>query len=108
MCVKLMNVSTPSYQSSTRWFNNYMNKSHLDSSSTSSVVILDSQIIRSTFYFIFYIFVYLYCTVVCICRALEGLRQILPASLRDDTFKSLIDEDSNTTKFYEDLMTRLA
>lgn len=41
-------------------------------------------------------------------RAMEGLKQILPASLRDGSFKSLMAEDANTTKFYEDLMTRLA
>ena len=41
-------------------------------------------------------------------RALEGLKQILPASLRDGSFKSLMSEDANTTKFYDDLMARLA
>jgi CCR4-NOT transcription complex subunit 9 len=40
-------------------------------------------------------------------KALEGLKQILPAALRDDTFKPLIAEDANTTKFYEDLLARL-
>lgn len=41
-------------------------------------------------------------------RAMEGLKQILPASLRDGSFKSLMAEDANTTKFYEDLISRLA
>ena len=41
-------------------------------------------------------------------RALEGLKQILPTSLRDGTFKSLMAEDVNTTKFFDDLMNRLA
>ena len=43
-----------------------------------------------------------------IFRALEGLKQILPASLRDGSFRTLMLEDANTTKFYEDLMSRLA
>lgn len=50
-----------------------------------------------TFYVLFIIF-----------RALEGLKQVLPSSLRDGSFKVLMSEDANTTKFYEDLMNRLA
>ncbi len=41
-------------------------------------------------------------------RALDGLKQILPASFRNDTFKPLLAEDVNTSKFYEDLMARLS
>lgn len=43
-----------------------------------------------------------------IIRALEGLKQVLPSSLRDGSFKVLMAEDANTTKFCEDLMNRLA
>lgn len=51
-----------------------------------------------------FLFIYLFT----IFRALEGLKQILPNSLRDGTFKSLMAEDANTIKFYEDLMNRLS
>lgn len=43
-----------------------------------------------------------------IFRALEGLKQVLPLSLKDGTFKALLAEDSNTTKFYEDLIKRIS